>query len=281
MKIPSVPVPALMRKTLSILSLFLCLVSCKQNAKSNQNEFENDAVRALREDLEVSNRQLPMTMSFFTLEKMEIKGGDYLTYATIYEDRMDFDEYVANIKKNRSNLFSLAAGNNPNFARLFVESGLDFKFIVTGKPSNRKEVIVVSAEELQMSQESGDNYSAKDFMLDLIEEMKSEVPSDWGDGLSLTDVYAEGNYMCYKVHTDESVITMALLRMSESADLVDGAIEEWNETTDPEELLFVRYLVKSGMGVKYIYWSRGHSDEITVTITPAMIKNGITNRNLL
>lgn len=254
-----------------LTSLSICLLSCGQT--------RNEAVMALKQGLVQTNKQLPITASFITLERMEIKGNDYIIYATIDEDLMDMDQYMSNMNQNKSNLFTLAAGNNKDFADLFAKSGLNLKFLVTGKQSRKKGEIALTANEIKSPAEN--EYNAKDFMVETVKQMQEGLPEDWGDGLSLTSVYIEGNYICYKVKTDESVITISLLKMAKAdgTDMEDSIIEELNASTDAAEILFANYLRKSGMGIKYIYWSRSTSEKITFTISPAMIKAKVKERN--
>lgn len=255
-----------------LCSLSVCLLSCGQN--------RNEAVSALKQGLIQTNKQLPITASFMTLERMEIKGNDYIIHATIDETLMDMDQYISNMNQNKSNIFSLAAGNNKDFADLFAKSGLNLKFQVTGKQSNRKGEIALSAAEIKGP--SPDDYNAKDFLVETVEEMQVGLPEDWGDGLTLTSVYIEGNYICYKVKTDGSVITLPLLKMAkaEGSDMEDSIIEELNASSDAAEILYINYLRKSGMGIKYIYWSKGTTEKVTFTVSPAMIKAKVKERKI-
>ena len=184
-----------MKRLLSYLCFFMfCFSACGQT--------QNEAVTALKQGLVQSNKQLPITAAFFTMEKMEIKGNDYIIHCTIDEEQMDLDQYLSNMIQNKSNLFTLAAGNNKDFADLFTKSGLNLKFLVTGKQSKRKGVITLSAEEIKNA--NSDDYSARDFMKQTVEDMQRDLPEDWGDGLTLTSVYIDGNYICYTIKTDES-----------------------------------------------------------------------------
>ena len=252
--------------TLLCLSL-ICLTSCGQT--------QNEAVLALKQGLVQSNKRLPITAAFFTMEKMEIKGNDYIIHCTIDEEQMDLDQYLSNMIKNKSNLFTLAAGNNKDFADLFAESGLNLKFMVTGKQSKRKGVITLSAEEIKNT--AGNDFSARDFMKETVEDMQRDLPEDWGDGLTLTSVYIDGNYICYTIKTDESFITIPLLKRAkeEGTEMEEGILEEFSEVADVAEKLFVKYLKDSGMGIKYIYLSKKTAESVSFTVTPEMIKSSL------
>ncbi len=236
---------------------------------------QNDARRALQSDITEANKQLPMEVGAYKMEKMSIEGNDYIVPMTLDESQMDLDTYISNMNQNKSNIFSMVAGNRKEFAELFAKSGLNLKFVVTGKQSKRSEQIFLSASEIKDSM--GSDYSAKDFMLQTISDMKGDLPEDWGDGLTLIDVYSEGDYMCYKVKTDESYITMTMLRQAKSNghDLEDGILESISNPETSEERLFFKYLKDSGMGIKYIYTSSKTNGNVTVTITPEMIRSAL------
>ena len=248
----------------------VCLLSCGQN--------QNEAIKALKKEVVEANRQLPRTTLFVTMEKVEIKGDDYIMRATIDEEQVDFDQYVSDLNQNKSNAFSLVAGNNTGFSDLLAESGLNLRFIVTGKQSQSESEILISSEEINNPSE--EEYSARDLMSEIVDDLSKNVPEDWGDGLTLTKVYISGDYICQEIMTDETMITMAMLKKakSESTILEDGLLEGLNESNDFADVLYAKYLKKSGLGIKQIYWSKKSPDKVTVTITPSKIKNTLKDK---
>lgn len=262
-----------MKKVFILFSLFVaCLSSCGQT--------DNEAVAALKQGIIENNKKLPMTAAFFTLERMEIKGNDYIVLATIDEEQMDFDQYMSNMNQSKSSLFSLAAGNNPDFAELFVKSGLNLKFSVSGNESKRQESLVLSADEIKKAYGSNDT-NPRDFIIASVEQSADELPNDLGNGVSMTSNYIEGDYVCYKFKTDDSHTRISDLKKikSEGNQMEESMIEEMMDSDDPGDVAFMRYLLKAGMGMKYIYWNGKAGEKVTFTITPEMIQAAFKERN--
>lgn len=252
--------------------LLLCLSACGQN--------NNPAITALKADLAEANKQLPIQMGGFTMERMEIKGGDYTVYMTVDETQVDLDQYVSNLNQNKSNTFKLVAGGRPEFADLFVKSGLNLKFVVAGKQSKRIKQMFLSADEISLPSEPTNE--ARDFIVEMVNDMQGDLPEDWGDGLVLTSAYIEGDYVVYKVSIDGSYITIPLIKQAQAQgnDMKQSIIEGLNSEEDAYTIMFVRYLVQSGMGIKYIYWSKKSSDAVTVSVSPSEIKSQVRVREV-
>lgn len=248
------------------------MTACGQN--------NNSAITALKADLAEANKQLPASIGAFTMERMEIKGGDYTVYMTVDETQVDLDQYVSNLNQNKANTFKLVAGGRPEFADLFVKSGLNLKFVIAGKQSKKIKQMFLSADEINLPAEQSN--PARDFIVEMVDDMQSDIPEDWGDGLVLTAAYIEGDYVVYKISTDGSYITVPLIKQAQAQgnDMEQSVIDELNSEDDAYSMMFVRYLVQSGMGVKYIYWSKKSSDSVTVAISPSKIKSQVKVREV-
>lgn len=251
--------------------LFLCVLSI---SCSSCGQSKNDSINALRQDIINTNNSLPIEYSFFSMDKVEIKGGNYNVYITIDENEIDFDQYVSDLGQNMLNAYSLVIGSNESFSSLFIESGLNICFVVTGKLSKRKEKLILLADEIR---KIGSSYSARDYISSIVDEMNHDLPEDWGDGLYLTSVYIEDDYMCYKIMTDDTVITIPLLHSTqeEGENLAEYFIEALNEIEDPLEQQFIRYLKQSGFGLKYIFWSKEHSQSVVFSVSSSTLRSKI------
>lgn len=257
-----------MKKGLFVILLSLCCLF-------SFGQTKNEAIVALQIGLVEVNDQLPITSLFFTLEKMEVVGNDLVVHTTIDEDQMDLDRYLENLNQNKSNLFALVGGNNNDFVRLFKKTGLNLKYVVKGSNSKRQGTVVITAEEIDNS--SNIEYSALDFLKESVEQMQDDIPQDWGNGLTLTSAFIEDGYFCYGVTTDETVMTMPLLKLSKAlgSEIEDGFVEEMASMTGLAERLFVSYLKQSGLGIKYIFRGKDPTDTVTFVVTHEMLEKGI------
>lgn len=260
-------------KRIYIISILLCL----SIIITAQTKYE--ALSAIKESIALTNKQLPIKASFFTMQKIEIRNNDYIVYMKIDENQQDLDKYVDNMNKSKSNMFSLVAGQRQEFAKVFIASGLNLKFNVTGNLSRRTKQIFLSSTEIKNS--FGNNYSSKDYLKDLVAEMSKTTPEEWGDGLTCTGIKIEGEYVCYQIKTDETVLTIPLLKMAktEGYEMENTIIEEFNNTNEAADLFFIKYLKQSNMGIKYTYWSEKTPESVVFIISPYTIKTKVKDKS--
>ena len=262
-------------KRIYIIIILLCL-SITITAQTKQ-----EALSAIKESVALTNKQLPIKASFFTMQKIEIQNNDYIVHMKIDENQQDLDKYVDNMNKSKSNMFSLVAGQRQEFAKVFIASGLNLKFNVTGNLSRRTKQIFLSSTEIKNS--FGNNYSSKDYLKDLVAEMSKTTPEEWGDGLTCTGIKIEGEYVCYRIKTDETVLTIPLLKMAktEGHEMENTIIEEFNNTNDAADLYFIKYLKQSNLGIKYTYWSEKTPESVEFVISPNTIKTKVKDKSVI
>lgn len=250
-----------------IVLLFLCLTSCAQS--------NNGALAELKNVVKETNKQLPQEDAFLRMDKMDIKGHDFIVYMTLDENQMYFDNYLDIMNENKAGIFSVISQGKQEFANRFIETGLNLKYIVTGKQSKREGVFFLSADEIKQSVTM--DYSYRDLLDDLVKSVHDDLPEDWGDGCSLTAIYVEGEYLCYRIKTDETVLTIPFLKESKRQGnfIEDNFIELFNNPQSKLEEQFVKCLKESGCGVRHLFWSEKNPESVTFTITPDVIQNRV------
>lgn len=261
-----------MKKTF-IISILLSL-SISLTAQTKQQ-----AIFALKENVIFTNKQLPFKAGFFTMQKVEIQNNDYIVYMNIDENQQDLDEYIDNMNKSKSNMFSLVAGQRQEIAKVFIASGLNIRLKVTGNLSKRTRQILLSSTEIKNSLYN--HYSSEEYLKDIVDELKKNIPEDWGDGLTLTEIKIEGNYICYQIKTDETILTIPLLDKishSEDNEMENSIIEELNNSNDTIELFLIRCLKRSNMGIKYTYWSEKTPKSVVFVISHNTIKSKVKDK---
>lgn len=254
---------------------FLHLIAVITILLSSCGQSQNEAVNKIRRDLEIANKQFPLEVSCITLQKMAIEGNDYTVYVSLDETQMSLDDYMADINDREAFSFKFLSGFHKDFAETFIKSGLNMKFIITGKQSKRQEQFFMAAEDIANINNSEDlDYTARTYLEEGINAVQADIPEDWGDGLTLIGNYIEGDYIYYVIHTDETVLTMPLLKMSmEDDELVESILEELNSTGETlEGKLFIKYIKESGLGIVYSYVGDSSKDPVNITITPKMIR---------
>ena len=169
-------------------------------------QTRNDIRQAFKKELDYTNKQLPQKISFVSLTKLEIVNDDYVVNFEIDETQEDLDSYVYTMSRYKSRILTIVFGQNENFKKLFLSSGLNLELNFVGSISHNKKQLFLYATEIEEAFNSA--YSTKDLLSDYVLELKKTLPQDWGDGLTLTSVDVKGNDICYNIKTDESVITM-------------------------------------------------------------------------
>ena len=247
--------------------MFLCLAAYGQT--------KEEAIIKLQRDIIRTNAQLPAQVGGLTVAMMEIDGGDFFVYCTVDENQMDIDECVANLNANKSQFWTFILEDSDETALTFIQSELNIRIVVIGEQTERIEEVILTAGEIL--EQNNSLFNAYDFMPSLVETMREDLPEYWGDGLTLTSVFIDNNYLCFIVRTDESVITLPLLRImkAEGQSMEQSILEEFTNVNDPNEKLFLTYLRQSGMGIKYVYIDLQFTDAIIFTLTPDMIRDAM------
>ena len=227
-------------------------------------QTKQEAISALKSELITTNNKLPIKASFFSLQKMDIVENDFVVYMKFDENQEDLDRFIDNMNESKSNMFALVSGQRQEFAKLFITSGLNLKYIVSGNISKRIKTISLSSSVVKNAW--GKDYSSIDYIKDLVVKMNENTPEDWGDGLTCTSIRIEGQYICYLIKTDETFLTIPLLKATkaEGLEMENGIIKEFNSTNDAADLFFIKYLKQSNMGIRYTYWSERTADVVVL-----------------
>ena len=113
----------------------------------------------------------------------------------------------------------------------------------------------------------------------IVEEMRKTLPQDWGDGLSLTDLYLEKDNLVYKIKTDESVLTIELLNMVDDKDGEDViktmVLNEITISEDDGVKAFANTLIRAHLGIKVVFWSDQSVKRLTFFISPEEIESQV------
>ena len=253
-----------------LLLLFVFSMTCLLSVGQTKEE----AIYLMKIASEEASKNMPQSMGVLTIDKMEVVGNDYITYVTIDEMQLDFDEYVANMQSNKSMVASMILGYNEQFAEVFKASGLNIIYVIKGNISRREAKVFYSAYELNNAPDKAVAFN--DFINHTIAQVRKDLPQDWGNGLTLTDVYFEDNNFCYKVKTDESIMTLGLLKSikAEGTTMEESMLEEL--AADPASKVLIEYLTQGNVGIKYVFWAEGSYEYVTFTITNEMLRRAVS-----
>ena len=250
----------------------LCLTSCGMK--------NSRAMRIVKRSVKETSKQLPKDYDIYTMDKMEVneEANECVVYLTLDELKRDFDRFMVEFEQNAMTNFSVASGGDNTFIDALVESELNLKYIVTGKHSNEVKELVFTADKLEQAHEN--KLSVKDLLMHSVENVNVELPLDAGQGMLITDIKIEDDYLVYKVKNDESKITMQDLEMAKNGGpaLENGIISSFNNTDNASVIMLGKHVKEAGMGIKYIYYTDNSNEQVVADVTPEMVRERVRDR---
>jgi hypothetical protein len=253
-----------MKRLIILLVLSVCCLT-------SYGQTKEEAKAQMKIAIQMADGYLPQSLGVMTLDKMSVQGNDLLTYITIDENQMSLDAYVSNLQASKSSVTALVVGENEELGKLLKLSGLNVVYVIRGKYSGREERLFISSYDLvnASDKETGLN----DMLVQMVFQTREELPQDWGDGLTLTNVYLEDGYFCYEVLTDESVSSIQALKEIKSAGtaMEEGMLQGFASASTPMEKIFLKYIHNSKAGIRYVFWSYDSAERVSFSLTPEML----------
>ena len=211
------------------------------------------------------------------ITQVEVTDNDFVMYIDVPDEQVgDFEQFKTMLSLYKGNFVKTLYEAKDVEVALFAKTGLNLKVNIRAMPSKKETVFAMTAAELELAKGLSVN---PDQLPSIVEEMRKTLPQEWGDGLSLTDLYLERDNLVYKIKTDESDLTMDILHMlegKEGADIIKGAVLKAIIVKDDEELsTFVNSLVEANLGLKLVFWSEQSVKRVTFSITPEEIERQV------
>ena len=208
------------------------------------------------------------------ITQVEVTDNDFVMYIDVPDEQVgDFEQFKTMLSLYKGNFVKTLYEAKDVEVALFAKTGLNLKVNIRAMPSKKETVFAMTAAELELAKGLSVN---PDQLPSIVEEMRKTLPQEWGDGLSLTDLYLERDNLVYKIKTDESDLTMHMLEGKEGADIIKGAVLKAIIVKDDEELsTFVNSLVEANLGLKLVFWSEQSVKRVTFSITPEEIERQV------
>ena len=231
------------------------------------------------QSIQAYQKKLPKTcVNGVKITQVEVTDSDFVMYIDVPDEQVgDFDQFKTMLSLYKGNFVKTLYAAKDAEVALFAKTGLNLKVNIRVMPSKKETVLTMTAAELAELHKG--LFVDTDLLPAIVEEMRKTLPQDWGDGLSLTDLYLEKDNLVYKIKTDESDLTMDDLHMlegKEGADIIKGAVLQTIIVKDDEELsTFVNSLVEAHLGLKLVFWSEQSVKRVTFAITPEEIERQV------
>lgn len=246
--------------------LFLFLTLCLSASILAQTKQE--ALDSIKKDIELSQKSLPANFSSISIYNMSIIDNDFIVNIIVDEDELDIDTYFDNFDNKK--ILSLISVSHQNMANLLKKAELNIRFIVSGNKSKNTRELFVSSNEIKESNIL--LYTPYEYLVDLINFAQKDLPTNIGEGMMISAMELNDQFLCYNIKIDESLITMPSLMKVDENDLRTFFIEFFNTSDDYFLMLLVRRLKLSYRGIKIIFWSDKTNERVAVEISPNLFK---------
>ena len=211
------------------------------------------------------------------ITQVEVTDNDFGMYIDVPDEQVgDFEQFKTMLSLYKGNFVKTLYEAKDVEVALFAKTGLNLKVNIRAMPSKKETVFAMTAAELELAKGLSVN---PDQLPSIVEEMRKTLPQEWGDGLSLTDLYLEQDNLVYKIKTDESVLTINLL---DKVDNEDGentvkyvVLTEITALGDDNVKAFVNALIEVRLGIKIVFWSDQSAKQVTFFVSPEEVKENL------
>ena len=211
------------------------------------------------------------------ITQVEVTDNDFVMYIDVPDEQVgDFEQFKTMLSLYKGNFVKMLYEAKDAEVALFAKTGLNLKVNIRAMPSKKETVFAMTAAELELAKGLSVN---PDQLPSIVEEMRKTLPQEWGDGLSLTDLYLEKDNLVYKIKTDESVLTINLLNMVDDKDGEDViktmVLNEITISGDDGVNAFANTLIRVHLGIKLVFWSDQSVKRVTFFISPEEIESQV------
>lgn len=257
------------------LSLVLAVVCVLGLEAQTQAELRTQFAQAIQ----TYQKNLPKKYdSGVKITQVEVTDSDFVMYIDVPDEQVgDFEQFKTMLSLYKANFVKTLYEAKDAEAALFAKTGLNLKVNIRVMPSKKETVFAMTAAELAELHKG--LFVDTDLLPAIVEEMRKTLPQDWGDGLSLTDLYLEKDNLVYKIKTDESVLTIDLLNMLDDKDGEDViktmVLNEITISEDDGVKAFANTLIRAHLGIKVVFWSDQSVKRLTFFISPEEIESQV------
>ena len=244
------------------LSLVLAMVCVLGLEAQTQTELRTQFAQAIQ----ALQKKLPKEYgNGVKLTQVEVTDSDFVMYIDVPDEQVgDFEQFKTMLSLYKGNFVKTLYEAKDAEVALFAKTGLNLKVNIRVMPSKKETVFAMTAAELELAKGLSVN---PDQLPSIVEEMRKTLPQEWGDGLSLTDLYLEKDNLVYKIKTDESVLTINLLNMVDDKDGEDViktmVLNEITALGDDNVKAFVNALIEVRLGIKIVFGSDQSAKRVT------------------
>ena len=170
------------------------------------------------------------------------------------------------MKRNALIMCQNSTGAIKKLLDMLSKENAGFKIVYRGKASGTELSVVITSEEIKEG--SNTDNSSRDPVLLLrsqIETSNVQMPMQIDEGMKITKVYLDGDYVVYNVEIDESMYSVGNINASKS-EVKSNIKEALSGGDDPAMKVFVQFCKNAGKGIAYRYVGDQSGESATVYV---------------
>ncbi len=224
----------------------------------------------LKRAVEEMNKECPMDMGAIgEMTGFEYKDGNVVMSYDVHENIVNIDALKANpdlMKQSALTMFSNSdTEGTQNLLNDMEEAGAGLTLKYTGIETGSTVSVTLTHEELVEARNSTNGDSDPDAVLENeVEVTNAQMPMEAGNGITITQLTIDGDYVIYDCSVDEDLISVEAIQ--ESADEVKETLKQELSADEPASVMFIQMCKNAGKGIGYRYIGNQSGEECLVTI---------------
>lgn len=246
-----------------------CSVTCFSQSAEDLREDIVEAIPTI-------NKSLPIEGENFSLDKMGYVDESLAIYVTLDDSEYSFDLLFKECQDNiLRRLSAMSAGDESLelFMQLITLSDMNIMCCYKGVVSGKEGKIIITPEQLTAALDSDAKTESRDMIESTVVMYNSELPKEIGQGMTLTKITFEGDYIVYYFNVNGQKQLIDALKQYKDTDpegALEGAISEFNSSNDIESDTFKQCIKTAACGIRYLYYDEESGDKVPYDITPEM-----------
>lgn len=223
----------------------------------------------LQKIVEASNMECPMSMGTLgEVTSIELEDGNVVFNYSVNENIVNIDFLNENpdlIKQNAAMMFKNQSGEMRKMFEAIEEGNAGLIMRYKGRTSGKVASISLSRKDIEDIDGSDDEKDPVAILEGQVEITNAQYPMQIADGMSITHVAIENDYVVYNVVCDEEIYSIDVFNANKSQ-VKEEILNSFYEN-DPSIALFVKFCREADKGIAYKYIGDDSGNTCTIKIS--------------
>jgi len=263
--------------TIMLMSVMLLFAGCKDGKRSQSDDDRAESLEKLERVAKEVNRQCPISLGDMGQVTSIVFDDNTLTYNyDINETYADVEALSQNEEQMKRSMLTMISGGNSDMTKLVnmvIDADAEMSFVMKGNRSGATARATLSAAEL----EEALSYEAtpEEVLLSAIESTNLQMPMLADEGLLLTEVKLDGDYVTYVCETDERLYDID--QMTDSRVQIKASMFSMISEMGPVEKTFMQKIVAAGKSLRYLYVGTTTGKQLAIDISTNEVRSQLNN----